>query len=103
MVQEPKDNRELTLEEEETVLRFINLMVKLEAVEVIGIARILQVPILTITGDPKQFEDLFSDLLDKFITINRKSARQLLKAMQDSISQSRKLAKAEAKKNGINP
>lgn len=85
---------------EEEFLRFINLVAKLDHLEFLGIAQIFTVPIIVKEdGEEKpkerQFEEIFSDMLDKFIELPKKRRKELLKLLTGEL-------RVGVKKNGNN-
>lgn len=85
---------------EEEFLRFINLIAKLDHLEFLGIAQIFTVPIVTKEdGEEKSkeriFEDIFSDVLDKFIELPKKKRKEIFKLLTGEL-------KVGVKKNGNN-
>lgn len=85
---------------EKEFLQFINLVAKLDHVEFFGIAQILTVPLVVkIEGEEKpkerEFEEIFSDILDKFIELPKKRRKELLKLLTGEL-------RVGVKKNGNN-
>ena len=63
--------------------KFINLLLKLEPVEIIGLARILCVDI--IDKENKEIRDFYyilNDIIDKFNMIGRKQRREILSILK---------------------
>lgn len=92
------DNKKRPTEEE--FLQFINLVAKLDHLEFLGIAQIFTVPIvLKEEGQekPKEriFEDILSDVLDKFIELPKKRRKEIFKLLTGDL-------KVGVKKNGNN-
>lgn len=85
---------------EQEFLQFINLIAKLDHIEFFGIAQILTVPLVVKEDDsekPKEreFEEIFSDVLDKFIELPKKRRKELIKLLTGDL-------KVGVKKNGNN-
>lgn len=89
-----------------TIDQFIFLIPKLEAVEFMGLARLLKVQVITEDDPaaenvkdrfkPREFSDVFEDVLRAFNSQNRSRKREILKLMKASIS------KEKVKKNAGN-
>lgn len=72
--------------------QLINLIPKLEAVEFMGLARVLKVPVIEeadMTAEkiedkykPREFSDVFSDILSNFNKLNRARKREILKLVK---------------------
>lgn len=85
---------------EKEFLQFINLVAKLDHIEFFGIAQILTVPLVVKeegNDKPKEreFEEIFSDILDKFIELPKKKRRDIVKLLTGDL-------KVGVKKNGDN-
>lgn len=65
-----------------TFTLFIKEVSKLEAIEFIGLAKILCVPILDKKGNEKNFEEILSEVLDKFLIIGRKQRKEIFKLIR---------------------
>ena len=94
----PLDKKKQPTEEE--FLRFINLVAKLDHLEFLGIAQIFTVPIVVKEDGeekPKEriFEDILSDVLDKFIELPKKKRKEIFKLLTGEL-------KVGVKKNGNN-
>lgn len=95
---------------EKGLTEFVALVAKLSPLQFLGLAKVLNVNIEfkndTIDGDcanamenadgadkpekkPRQhvknFEDLFSDLIDNFVALNRKSRREVMNVLRDQV------------------
>ena len=89
-----------------TIDQFIFLIPKLEAVEFMGLARLLKVQVITEDDPaaenvkdrfkPREFNEVFEDVLRAFNSQNRSRKREILKLMKASIS------KEKVKKNAGN-
>lgn len=85
---------------EQEFLQFINLIAKLDHIEFFGIAQILTVPLVIKEDDSekakeREFEEIFSDVLDKFIELPKKRRKELIKLLTGDL-------KVGVKKNGNN-
>lgn len=86
--------------------QLIILIPKLEAVEFMGLARVLKVKLIEeadITAEkledkykPREFNDVFSDILEEFNKLNRARKREILKLVKVASS------KEKVKKNAGN-
>lgn len=66
---------------------FINTIAKLEPVEFMGLARVLKVPLFTGEGEarePRDFTDVFSDVLESFSKCGRVRRREILKLVKNA-------------------
>lgn len=89
-----------------TIDKFIFLIPKLEAVEFMGLARLLKVQVITESDPaaenvkdrfkPREFNEVFEDVLRAFNSQNRTRKREIIKLMKASIS------KEEVKKDAGN-
>lgn len=85
---------------EQEFLQFINLIAKLDHIEFFGIAQILTVPLVVKEDNSekakeREFEEIFSDVLDKFIELPKKRRKELIKLLTGDL-------KVGVKKNGNN-
>ena len=67
-----------------TFLSFIEEVSKLSEVEFIGLSKILCVPILDKEENERPFEDILSDMMDKFLLVKRSKRKEILKMLKDS-------------------
>lgn len=66
---------------------FINIISKLQPVEFMGLARVLKVPLFTGEGEarePRDFTDVFSDVLESFSKSGRARRREVLKLIKNA-------------------
>lgn len=66
---------------------FINIISKLQPVEFMGLARVLKVPLFTGEGEarePRDFTDVFSDVLESFSKSGRARRREILKLIKNA-------------------
>ena len=67
---------------------FINTIAKLEPVEFMGLARVLKVPLFTGEGEahePRDFTDVFGDVLESFSKCGRVRRREILKLVKGAV------------------
>lgn len=64
------------------LLDFIEIIPKLEPIEFLGLSKILCVSTVDENMEPRDFEDIFSDMIDRFISIGRKQRRDILKVIK---------------------
>lgn len=57
---------------------------KLEAIEILGVCKILEVPIVDENKKPRNFEDIYIDIFDRFIESNRTTRRGIIKLLKMS-------------------
>ena len=87
-----------------TFEEFLRLTARLDPVEFLGLCRILCVEVNTDEKDEKdqliarEFPDILSDVMDKFLVIGRKQRREILKVLQDVEKEKNKEAKAKGNK-----
>lgn len=67
-----------------TFLSFIEEVSKLSEVEFVGLSKILCVPILDEEENERSFENILSDMMDKFLLIKRSKRKEILKMLKDS-------------------
>lgn len=66
-----------------TFLSFIEEVSKLSEVEFAGLSKILCVPILDKDENERPFEEILSDMMDKFLMIKRGKRKEILKMIKD--------------------
>lgn len=64
--------------------KFASFLVKLEPVEFIGVARILCVELMNKEKQPKDFWDIFREMLEKFPQIPKSQQKQLLGVLKEN-------------------
>lgn len=65
--------------------KLINIIPKLEPVEFMGLARVLKVSLFTGEGEsrePRDFTDVFEDVLESFSKCGRERRREILKLVK---------------------
>jgi hypothetical protein len=64
--------------------RFITLIANLEPVEFMGLARVLKVKLFKDeeTREPRAFEDVFEEVLERFTKCDRTRKREILKLIK---------------------
>lgn len=74
-----KDNKKTNKE-------FMELLVKLEITEFIGVARLLNVKVLKEDNETaRNFVDVFSDVVDSYDKLGRSARRNLMKIMKSAV------------------
>ena len=66
-----------------TFLSFIEEVSKLSEVELVGLSKILCVPILDKDENERPFEEILSDMMDKFLMVKRGKRKEILKMIKD--------------------
>lgn len=66
-----------------TFLSFIEEVSKLSEVEFVGLSKILCVPILDKDENERPFEEILSDMMDKFLMIKKGKRKEILKMIKD--------------------
>lgn len=66
-----------------TFLSFIEEVSKLSEVEFVGLSKILCVPILDKDKNERPFEEILSDMMDKFLMIKRRKRKEILNMIKD--------------------
>lgn len=64
------------------LIEFLELVGRLEPIEFGGILKIMNINIIDKNKKLRDFEDLISDLIDKFCIIGRKQKRDILKILK---------------------
>lgn len=69
------------------LLRFLNQVTQLSEMEFIGLARILNISLVEDNEEktPKDFEYIISDLIDKYLTLNREKRKNLKKILHKAL------------------
>lgn len=74
---------------EKSFLEFVEIVSKLEPVEYCGLCKVLCVEMFD--GEtPKPFDKTLEECMDKFLGMNRKPRRQLMKVLRDATKKSKK-------------
>lgn len=68
--------------EKTTNQNFMELLIRLEAVEFLGLCKFLGVKLMEDSKTPRDFADLLSDLMEKFQNLNRTRQRELLQILK---------------------
>lgn len=66
-----------------TFLSFIEEVSKLSEVEFVGLSKILCVSILDEDKNERPFEEILSDMMDKFLMIKKGKRKEILKMIKD--------------------
>ena len=72
-----------------TVINFLELVTQLEPIEFVGLSKILCVPLVNQKNEPREFEDILSDMIDKFISTGRKQREDIIKVLKKSIKETK--------------
>ena len=67
--------------------KFITLIVKLQPVEFMGLARVLKVHLYTDekTREPRDFEEVFAEVLERFDKSNRARRREIIQLVKAAL------------------
>ena len=66
---------------EKTMIKFITGITKLEPIEFIGLTKVLCTPIVDDENNPREFDDILSDMIDRFVSTGRRQRRDILKVI----------------------
>ena len=72
-----------------TVINFLELVTQLEPIEFVGLSKILCVTLVNQKNEPREFEDILSDMIDKFISTGRKQREDIIKVLKKSIKETK--------------
>lgn len=64
------------------LIRFIGLINTLSATEFLGVVRVMNLTVIGENNKARSFEDIMSDMIDKFIEYNRTQRRNLIKIIK---------------------
>ena len=64
------------------LIRFIGLINTLSTIEFLGVVRVMNLTIIGENNKFRSFEDIMSDMIDKFIEYNRTQRRNLIKIIK---------------------
>ena len=64
------------------LIRFIGLINSLSATEFVGVVRVMNLTVIGENNKSRSFEDIMSDMIDKFIEYNRTQRRNLIKIIK---------------------
>ena len=64
------------------LIRFIEIITKLEPIYFIGVARMMNTTITKTNGEVRTLEEIMSDMIDEFISYNRTQRRNLYKIIK---------------------
>ena len=71
------------------VINFLELVTQLEPIEFVGLSKILCVSLVNQKNEPIEFEDILSDMIDKFISTGRKKRKDIIKVLKQSIKETK--------------
>ena len=75
--------KQATSDEQKRLYRFLEGISKLGAIEFLGIAHLLMVPLaIESTTQNRDFDDILSDMIDKFITLSSTKQKELIKLVK---------------------
>lgn len=77
---------------EKGLIEFVDLISRLNAIEFLGILKLLEVPLLDDKNENKEreFHELVSDMIDRFITLNRKQRREIVSILRRNLKEKMK-------------
>ena len=64
------------------LIRFIGLINTLSATEFLGVVRVMKLTAIGENNKARSFEDIMSDMIDKFVEYNRTQRRNLIKIIK---------------------
>lgn len=64
-------------------LEFIQEIAILEEVEFLGLAHLLGVKLTDDNKVPREFEDIFSDIFDRFVGLRRQKRKEIMKILKE--------------------
>ena len=71
------------------VINFLELVTQLEPIEFVGLSKILCVSLVNQKNEPRNFEDILSDMIDNFISTGRKQRKDIIKVLKQSIKETK--------------
>ncbi len=66
------------------LLEFIELIPTLEPVEFLGLAKVLCTNTVDENMEPRPFEDIFSDMIDRFLLTGRRQRKDIVKVLKNA-------------------
>lgn len=66
------------------LIEFINLVPTLEPIEFLGLAKVLCTNTVDEDMAPRPFEDILSDMIDRFISTGSRQRKDILKVMKNA-------------------
>lgn len=69
---------------ERMVIRFITGITKLEPIEFIGLTKVLCTPIVDEENNPREFDDILSDMIDRFVATGRRQRKDIIKIIEQT-------------------
>lgn len=79
--------KQKTSDEQKRLYRFLEGVSKLGPIEFLGIAHLLMVPLAKEgTTDNRDFDDILSDMIDKFVTLSNSKQKELIKLVKKTES-----------------
>jgi hypothetical protein len=75
--------KQVTSDEQKRLYRFLEGISKLGAIEFLGIAHLLTVPLAVEgTTQNRDFDDILSDMMDKFVSLSSTKQKELIKLVK---------------------
>lgn len=69
---------------EKMIIRFITGITKLEPIEFIGLTKVLCTPIVDEENNPREFEDILSNMIDRFVATGRRQRKDIIKIIEQT-------------------
>ena len=69
---------------EKMVIRFVTGITKLEPIEFIGVTKVLCTPIVDEENNPREFDDILSDMIDRFVATGRRQRKDIIKIIEQT-------------------
>lgn len=69
---------------EKTIIEFITAITKLNPVEFVGLAKVLCTPVVDENNEPREFEEILQDMIDRFAGTGRRQRRDILKVVKQT-------------------
>ena len=69
---------------EKMVIRFVTGITKLEPIEFIGLTKVLCTPIVDEENNPREFDDILSDMIDIFVATGRRQRKDIIKIIEQT-------------------
>lgn len=69
---------------EKMVIRFVTGITKLEPIEFIGLTKVLCTPIVDEENNPREFDDILSDMIDRFVATGRRQRKDIIKIIEQT-------------------
>lgn len=76
------------------LLNFVQQLCKLEELEVIGLVNLMGIQLVDLEKNPRNFEDILSDMIDQYLMMNRERRKKIDYVLNEVIN---------GKDDGANP